>query len=119
MLCACHRQTTVLNKINLGPWGELPMDGFPQEVPDEGPRLLVYDLEINMLTGPWSKEDRLMVGMSITWRGAGSGACSDKHPFVDQQRCPGSGRVLCYAARWRLQRVMVCEAWLQASNLSC
>ena len=29
-----------LQKPNLGPWGELP-DVFPQEVPDEGPKLLV------------------------------------------------------------------------------
>ena len=40
----------------------------------------MYDLDINMLTGPWSREDRLMVGMSMIWRGAGSGACSETHP---------------------------------------
>ena len=80
MLYACPKHTT-LQRTNLGPWGELP-NGFPQEVADEGPKLLVYDLDINMLTGPWSREDRLMVGMSITWRASGSGACSEKHPFM-------------------------------------
>ena len=95
MLYACQRHTTAL-ETNLGPWGELP-EGFPQEAPDEGPKLPVYDLDISMLTGLWSREDRLMVGMSMTWRGAGSGACGEKNPFTFS--CNAKGGPGCLAMR--------------------
>ena len=50
-----------------------------------------------MLTGPWSREERLMVGMSITWRGAGSGACSARHPLIVS--CNAKGVAGCSAVR--------------------
>ena len=106
------RGTPQSMKTNLGPWGELP-DCVPQEVPDKGPRLLVYDLDINMLTGPLSREDLLMVGMSITWRGAGSGACSERHPCIVSWHAKGVAG--CLAVRHSAGYRGFCEAWFEAN----